>query len=94
MVDPNSPLAQFYPADFETDLNGKRNAWESVVKIPFLDAPKMFETLGMIDHATALTAEERLRNLAGTEHCYRPIRAVAGGVASNSTPAPAVDTNN
>ena len=33
----NSPIIQFYPKDFELDLNGKTNDWESVVLIPFID---------------------------------------------------------
>jgi 5'-3' exoribonuclease 1 len=37
MVSEGSPLRQYYPADFETDRNGKQNTWESVVLIPFIE---------------------------------------------------------
>ena len=37
MTSANSELIHFYPSDFETDLNGKKQEWESVVLIPFID---------------------------------------------------------
>ena len=32
-----SPIEDFYPPTFETDLNGKKQEWEAVVLIPFID---------------------------------------------------------
>lgn len=37
MTDEDSPIVHYYPVYFETDLNGKRNDWEAVVLIPFID---------------------------------------------------------
>lgn len=37
MEDDKSPIIQFYPTEFKTDLNGKRQEWEAVVLIPFID---------------------------------------------------------
>ncbi len=37
MIDPTSPIIDFYPTDFMTDLNGKKNDWEAVVLIPFIN---------------------------------------------------------
>ena len=37
MIHPSSPIAQFYPKEFTTDPNGKRQPWEHVVRIPFVD---------------------------------------------------------
>ena len=37
MVNEDSPLIDFYPTLFETDLNGKQHEWEAVVVIPFID---------------------------------------------------------
>jgi len=37
MVNDESPVKEYYPVDFETDLNGKLQEWEAVVLIPFID---------------------------------------------------------
>lgn len=37
MVSETSPVKDYYPIDFETDLNGKLQEWEAVVLIPFID---------------------------------------------------------
>lgn len=57
-------LVEFFPEDFEIDLNGKTVAWEALVLIPFADEAlflqkehEMFST-----GRGSLTEEERLRN--------------------------------
>jgi 5'-3' exoribonuclease 1 len=37
MTDETSPIVEYYPPNFQTDLNGKANDWEAVVLIPFID---------------------------------------------------------
>ena len=37
MFDPNFPILDFYPLEFEQDLNGKKQDWEAVVKFLFID---------------------------------------------------------
>lgn len=37
MTDDESIIKEYYPEDFETDLNGKRQPWEAVVLVPFID---------------------------------------------------------
>lgn len=37
MTNENSPIIEYYPLDFKTDLNGKQQEWEAVVLIPFID---------------------------------------------------------
>lgn len=37
MISDSSPVIDFYPLEFETDLNGKQHDWEAVVLIPFID---------------------------------------------------------
>ena len=41
MVNEDSPLKDFYPVNFETDLNGKQHDWEAVVVIPFIDEEQL-----------------------------------------------------
>ena len=81
MIEPSSPLAQYYPKDFESDPNGKRQPWEAVVKIPFIDADKLLEVVNQIleEDEKAVTGElltnaERRRNVKGTSHTFIPER--------------------
>lgn len=37
MIMEHSPIIDYYPLEFNTDLNGKRQDWEAVVLIPFID---------------------------------------------------------
>ena len=37
MTTDSSPVIDFYPIKFDTDLNGKQQDWEAVVLIPFID---------------------------------------------------------
>lgn len=41
MLNQESPIIDFYPTHFETDLNGKVQEWEAVVLIPFIDEVRM-----------------------------------------------------
>ena len=63
MTDPNSPLVDFYPLNFEADLNGKKQDWEAVVKIPFIDEKRLLDQLAKRDNL--LTADEKQRNSFG-----------------------------
>lgn len=37
MIMEQSPIIDYYPVEFQTDLNGKQQEWEAVVLIPFID---------------------------------------------------------
>jgi len=41
MSEEGSPISRFYPSEFKTDLNGKKQEWEAVVLIPFIDEVKL-----------------------------------------------------
>lgn len=60
MVDPTSPIIDFYPIDFAVDLNGKKFAWQGVVLLPFIDEQRLISTLEALD--STLSEEEKRRN--------------------------------
>jgi 5'-3' exoribonuclease 1 len=60
MTSKDSPIIDFYPRDFELDMNGKKMEWEAVVKIPFIDEKRLLGAMATKD--PLLTEEERLRN--------------------------------
>jgi 5'-3' exoribonuclease 1 len=74
-------LIDFYPTDFDTDLNGKQQDWEAVVLIPFIDevCTAICSThhlqkrllAAMAERDSRLTAEERRRNTHGPHLLYR-----------------------
>ncbi|KAG6827914.1 hypothetical protein H0H92_009983 [Tricholoma furcatifolium] len=64
MYDPNSPILDFYPLEFELDLNGKKQDWEAIVKIPFIDEERLLKAMASREHR--LTPEEKQRNSFGT----------------------------
>ena len=45
MINEDSPVRDFYPLEFETDLNGKQMEWEAVVLIPFIDEGRLLEAM-------------------------------------------------
>ncbi|MED6284330.1 5'-3' exoribonuclease 1, partial [Characodon lateralis] len=60
MTSPNSPIIEYYPLDFKTDLNGKQQEWEAVVLIPFIDETCLLAA--MEPFTNKLTKEEKARN--------------------------------
>ena len=72
MTDEASPLHEYYPPDFEVDANGKKNSWEYIVRIPFINESSLIGAVSKIDHARELSDSERLRNVEGSEHRFVP----------------------
>ncbi|TVY88630.1 5'-3' exoribonuclease, partial [Lachnellula willkommii] len=63
MTNPNSPIIDFYPRDFELDMNGKKMEWEAVVKIPFIEEDRLLAA--MAPKNALLSADEKFRNEFG-----------------------------
>jgi 5'-3' exoribonuclease 1 len=60
MYDSESPIIDFYPKQFEQDLNGKKNDWEAVVKIPFIDEKRLQKAMSGMCLALRLIDEIQL----------------------------------
>ena len=63
MMAKESPIINFFPQEFEQDLNGKQQEWEAVVIIPFIDQDKLLESIKEI--YPRLNAAETARNSHG-----------------------------
>lgn len=71
MVSENSPVIDFYPDSFETDQNNKRNTWEAVVIIPFIDEERLLNEVRKIDREKEMTEQERARDVQGVDHWFK-----------------------
>ncbi|PRP88161.1 5'-3' exoribonuclease 1 (ISS) [Planoprotostelium fungivorum] len=72
MISPSSPISDFYPDDFATDLNGKKNDWEAIVLVPFVDQKRLVDAIQQHVNVAELTPEEVRRNGFGKSMFYEP----------------------
>ncbi|KAJ1675709.1 exonuclease II Exo2, partial [Spiromyces aspiralis] len=68
MVDVDSPIIDFYPEKFDTDLNGKKMPWEAVVLIDFVNTERL--RAAMEPFKKMLRPEEQRRNEFGQTYIY------------------------
>lgn len=65
MLNEDSDIIDFYPEDFEIDLNGKKFAWQGVALLPFIDMERL---LGAVQaRYPLLSPEDQLRNARGRD---------------------------
>ncbi|CAK9827029.1 5'-3' exoribonuclease 1 [Anthophora retusa] len=63
LTEEQSSILNYYPVDFQTDLNGKQHDWEAVVLIPFIDEKNLLDAMAPL--LDKLTPEEKARNKHG-----------------------------
>lgn len=68
MLEDSSPIKDFYPREFALDMNGKKNDWEAIVQIPFVDEKRLLAAVH--SRESSLTPEERARNGFGTNLAF------------------------
>jgi len=71
MTTPESEVLEFYPKEFQIDFNGKKNAWEAVVLIPFINEKRLQSAVRQID-PSRISPDEMKRNRLGKERRFLP----------------------
>ncbi|VEN63002.1 unnamed protein product [Callosobruchus maculatus] len=69
MTEEDSIIKKYYPEEFETDLNGKKQDWEAVVLVPFIDEKLLLDAMRNCNEK--LTDEEKRRNSHGPMLIYK-----------------------
>jgi len=82
MCSPDSPIIHFYPEKFDIDMNGKRNPWEGVNILPFIDVLLLKDTIKENCSDKLLSPDEKSRNSRGKVFCYSYDAAITETVPS------------
>ena len=70
MLNKQSPILEFYPFEYKIDLNGKKNLWEGVVLLPFIEEYKLTSAVKKFAKKEKLLPEEKIRNCFGKDVVY------------------------
>ena len=65
MLNPESPIIDFYPEDFKVDLNGKKMAWQGIALLPFIEMPRLLAAVQ--GKYPELSPEDSARNERGRD---------------------------
>lgn len=65
MTDEDSEIIDFYPEEFDLDLNGKKQSWKAIVLLPFIDEKRLLAA--MATKYPDLSEDETRRNEPGYE---------------------------
>jgi len=76
MFDINSEIIDFYPNDFEVDVEGKRYAWMGEVILPFIDEKRLLEAINK--KIPLMTKEDLNRNKLGHPFIFINKESFAG----------------
>ncbi|KAL7410956.1 XRN 5'-3' exonuclease N-terminus-domain-containing protein [Mrakia frigida] len=65
MTDEMSPIIDFYPSDFDIDMNGKKMQWQGVALLPFIDPTRLLKE--MTPRYSELSEDDTRRNTWGND---------------------------
>ncbi|KAI9252786.1 XRN 5'-3' exonuclease N-terminus-domain-containing protein [Helicostylum pulchrum] len=68
MTDGESPIIDFYPTEFDVDMDGKKWEWQGVVKLPFINTERLITAMNTV--YDQLNEEEQHRNSEGPSILY------------------------
>ncbi|KAD4178124.1 hypothetical protein E3N88_26715 [Mikania micrantha] len=68
MTHEKSSIIDFYPCDFNTDMDGKRFVWQGVCKLPFIDEDRLLSATKDIEKE--LSVEEVQRNAVNLDQLF------------------------
>ena len=65
MIDPLSPISDFYPSNIRLDINNQPYAWMGVNLLPFVDADRIRKIVEIVMKKGELTEEDKKLNIRG-----------------------------
>jgi 5'-3' exoribonuclease 2 len=65
MENEDSEIIEFYPEDFDIDLNGKKFAWQGVALLPWIDEKRLLNAMAKV--YPLLSPEDAARNVVGKD---------------------------
>ena len=68
MVEEDSPIIDFYPEDFQIDMNGKKMLWQGVALLPFIDEGRLLAAMEPLYNE--LSEVEKARNKMGSDMLF------------------------
>ncbi|KAG1462497.1 hypothetical protein G6F56_005504 [Rhizopus delemar] len=68
MTEGDSPIIDYYPTQFEVDMDGKKWEWQGVVKLPFINSERLLNAMNTV--YDKLSEEEVHRNSVGATVLY------------------------
>eukprot|EP00127_Corallochytrium_limacisporum_P006960 Clim_evm14s239 gene=Clim_evmTU14s239 len=72
MTESTSPIIDYYPAEFATDKNGKKQDWEAVVLIPFINSDRLLSAMMPYNESLNEQEQKRNRHLPSMIYRYEP----------------------